>query len=532
MTTSQPGHLDAWPGHSRPGVSRRERDSLSRECRQPTGSMAFEKQSGVFLHVSSLPGPDGIGTLGAPAETFVDFLATAEQSLWQTCPIGPTDPDVGNSPYSAYSARAGNPLFIDLDALVDRGWLADLDRPGFDEREVEYDRVDAFKQEALRDAFAGFEADAEPAAKTDFETYCGEAGDWLEEYALFRALNDRFDGEWVEWPAEAKHRDPDALDRYREELAEEIRFRKFLQWVFETQWQALRSYADDRGVSLVGDMPIYVGTNSADVWANPELFKLDEDLEPAYVAGVPPDEFSETGQLWGMPVYDWAAHAEDEYEWWLQRFEGLLDRFDVFRIDHFKGFESFYQIPADHDTAVDGEWVTGPGEALFQTVEAELGELPIIVEDLGHITEETRALRDAFEFPGMSVAAMADWCDPSQGHHPASYTENTVAYASTHDTDTVPGWYASLSDAQRECLHDVVDGNSDDPHWNIVETIWASEAVLTLVQCQDLLGLGTAHRFNFPGTAEGNWEWRVLPSELTDDVAERLAAVSRRTDRA
>lgn len=494
--------------------------------------MSFERQSGVFLHLSSLPSSDGIGTLGEPALEFIEFLDSAEQSLWQTCPIGPTNPREGNSPYASFSARAGNPLFIELDALVEEGWLDDPDRPDCDDREVEYERVIAFKREALREAFAGFEDAADDDDRADFEQFRTENAEWLDDYALFRALDDHFDADtWLNWPEEAKFRDSDALDRYREELAEHMRFRQFLQWIFARQWSELREYAHEHGIALVGDMAIYVGTHSADVWANPEIFKLDADREPIYVAGVPPDDFSDTGQLWGMPVYDWETLADREYDWWVQRIAGILDRYDVFRIDHFKGFESYYQVPVEEDTAMNGEWISGPGRDFFETVRAELGDLPIVVEDLGEITDATRALRDAFGFPGMRVAGMADWCDEDHTHHPATYVEDSVAYTSTHDTSTTPGWYEDLLEKQKQCLHSAVDHDDGEIHWDIIETVWASPAVITVAQFQDFLGLGDEHRFNLPGTATGNWEWRMLETELDPDIAERLADVTRRADR-
>ncbi|WP_135664995.1 4-alpha-glucanotransferase [Halorhabdus rudnickae] len=495
--------------------------------------MSFERQSGVFLHVSSLPSPDGIGTLGGPAREFVDFLVDGEQSLWQTCPIGPTDPGQGNSPYSAYSARAGNPLFIELDPLVEAGWLEDPERPTFDDREVEFERIRPFKQRALRDAFAGFQDGADEDERAAFESFRSENAEWLDDYALFRALSDHFEADtWMDWPDDIKFRDPDALEHYREELAEDVRFREFCQWCFDRQWADLLAYAHDRGIDLVGDMPIYVGTNSVDVWANPEIFKLDDEREPIYVSGVPPDDFSDTGQLWGTPVYDWEALADRDYDWWVTRFAGLLDRFDVFRIDHFKGFESYYQVPAEEDTAMNGEWVSGPGRDFFEAVRDQLGELPIVVEDLGVITDATRQLRDAFEFPGMRVAGMADWCDAEQTHHPASYDEPSVAYTSTHDTSTTVGWVDDLSQKQRECLHFAVDYEGGAINWDVIETVWETPAVITFAQFQDFHGLGDEHRFNLPGTAEGNWRWRMRESELEPAVADRLADVTRDADRA
>lgn len=494
--------------------------------------MQFDRQSGLFLHVASLPGPDGIGTLGEPAESFVDFLAESGQSLWQVCPLGPTIPIHDNSPYQSFSAFAGNPLFIDLDRLVDRGWLDGLDRPEFDDDAVDYEPVREYKQARLADAFEAFRSDASDDEHEAFESFRDDAGEWLEEYALYRALRTHFDGvSWLDWPAEAKMRDPDALASYREELAETVEYREFLQWVFDRQWSDLETYAAERGVRFVGDMPIYVDLDSADVWANPDIFKLDETREPTHVSGVPPDEFSDDGQMWGTPVYDWDTLAEQDYGWWVRRFERLLQRVDVFRIDHFKGFESYWEIPADADTAREGRWVRGPQEDLFYAIRDELGELPIVVEDLGEITDRMEAIRDTMGYPGMNVAAFADWCNGENRYHPATYIENSVAYTSTHDTDTVVGWYEDLSDRQKNCLHYAVDYDGGEVHWDIIETIWGSNSIIALAQLQDVLGYGSGARFNVPGTEEGNWSWRVHENALSSDVEDRLHGITERTDR-
>jgi 4-alpha-glucanotransferase len=494
--------------------------------------MDFERQSGLFLHIASLPGPDGIGTLGAPARTFVDYLAESGQSLWQFCPLGPTIPLHDNSPYQSYSAFAGNPLFIDLDELAADGYLDDIDRPDFDPETVEYGPVREFKEDRLETAFENFEADASEADREAFEAFKEKSGAWLDEYALFRALRSHFDGKgWLEWPEECKMRDPDTLAEYREELADTIEYRRFLQWQFDKQWSALKEYANERGVGFVGDMPIYVDLDSADVWANPESFKLDEEREPKYVSGVPPDEFSDDGQLWGMPVYDWDSIAENDYDWWVSRFERLLERVDVFRIDHFKGFESYWEIPAGAETAREGEWVDGPHEDVFHAVRDELGELPIIVEDLGEVTDEMDRIRTELGFPGMNVAPFADWCDPESRYHPASYDENSVAYTSTHDTDTVNGWYENLDDEQQDCLDYAVDYEGGDINWDILGAIWDSASVISLAQLQDILGLGSEARFNVPGTEEDNWNWRVREAQLTDDTAQQLYELTDETDR-
>jgi 4-alpha-glucanotransferase len=326
-------------------------------------------------------------------------------------------------------------------------------------------------------------------------------------------------------------RDPDTLEEYREELSETITYRKFLQWIFDQQWNDLKEYANERGVGFVGDMPIYVDLDSADVWANPDIFKLNEEREPTHVSGVPPDEFSDDGQMWGTPVYDWDTLHEKEYGWWVDRFERLLQRVDIFRIDHFKGFESYWEIPADADTAKEGEWVDGPHEDVFYAVKDELGDLPIVVEDLGEITDKMEEIRDELGYPGMNVAAFCDWCDGDSRYHPVNYKENSVAYTSTHDTNTVNGWYEALSQEDKECLHYAVDYEGEDVHLDILDTVWGSDSVISLAQVQDVLGYGSDARFNVPGTEENNWAWRVSQDALTDDVAQQLYDITEHNDR-
>lgn len=500
--------------------------------------MTVNRSSGVFLHLTSLPGPDGIGTLGAPARAFVDYLDTAAQSLWQFCPLGPTAGGSGNSPYQTYSAFAGNPLLISLDALRDAGWLMaeDLaDRPAFDEHWVEYDRVSAYKLATLRTAHERFRETATEAERDELASFATEQAHWLDDYVLFRALKDHFgDDDWTTWPTPVKQREPVALDEYRADLEAEIEFRTFCQYCFDRQWRNLHAHASERGVHLVGDMPIYVGMDSADVWANPALFDLDADNEPAAVAGMPtnPDGHGD-GQRWGNPLYDWDAMRADGYEWWVRRFESLLDRVDLVRVDHFKGYERYWAIPGDAAVPADGEWRDGPGRELFDTVEDALGDLPVVVEDLGGVTPELRTLRTDLGLPGMKVALYADWCSEDHEYMPHRYPEDSVAYTSTHDTTTVVGWYEDVaSDRQRDCLHFYLD-DEGPVHWNLVDAVWASDAVFALAPMQDLLGLGGETRFNTPGTAEGNWSWRVTEEALADaDVQHRLCEVTDRHGRA
>ncbi len=496
--------------------------------------MKFDRQSGVFLHHTSLPGPHGIGDLGEGARTFVDFLDHADQSLWQFCPLGPTAPAHGNSPYASSSAFAGNPLLIDLTDLVDRGYLTDEEiKPpdGLSSQEVQYERVGEFKRSRLRTAYERFQEDAGDADRDSLAAFSDRESMWLDDFVLFTALKSHFGGQnWTDWPDGIKKRDPEALDHYREELSDDVAYHTFVQWLFEEQWQSLAAYATERGIDFVGDLPIYVAADSADVWANPDLFRLDENRQPAEVAGVPPNP-GDDGQSWGNPVYDWDTLRETNYEWWIDRFERLFDLVDIARIDHFKGFDEFWAIPAEADSPAAGRWEEAPGAHFFETVEAELGELPFFVEDLGFLDERLVSLRDRFNFPGMCVPQYADWCEEGHMYQPMHFSEQSVGYTSTHDTDTIVGYYRELSDQQRDCLHYNLGTDGTDIHWAMIEAVWNSSAVVAITTVQDLLGLDSYARFNVPGTATGNWQWRVTEDGLDPDVAELLRQVTDRTIR-
>jgi 4-alpha-glucanotransferase len=533
--------------------------------------MTLERRSGLFLHVASLPGPQGIGSLGAPARAFVDFLARADQSLWQFCPIGPTTTEYGNSPYSALSAVAGNPLFVDLADLRERGWLDGVDAIETDPDRVAYGRVTDHVERHLRRAHAGFEARASPAERRAYTGFReANADDWLDDYALFRALKDAHDGlAWTEWPRRVRDRDPDALAAARGDLADEIAFREFCQFCFDQQWDALRSYAADQGVSLVGDVPIYVAGDSADVWAHRDVFQLDDEGRPTAVAGVPdaPDEVF-AAQRWGMPLFDWAELERTGFAWWIARLDRLFDRCDLVRIDHFRGLEQYWAIPADEPDPNVGEWRDVPSEAFFDALAGAFGDLSarLFAEDIGHRTDAVDALRERYGLASLKLLPFVDWCDDDHPHKPHRYDEATVAYTSTHDSDTARGTYDSLSTNQRACFHDYVgsdrlvvdvgggsggegdgegegegDGDGrgggtgerdvDRIHETFVEAAWASDAALALAQVQDVLGLGSEARFNVPGTTEDNWAWRVRSEELTDERAEWLTGVTRATDR-
>jgi 4-alpha-glucanotransferase len=496
--------------------------------------MRFDRQSGIFLHVTSLPSPHGIGDLGTGARSFLDFLDRADQSLWQICPLGPTTAVHGHSPYQTLSGFAGEPLVIDLDWLGERGYLdADALEPpaDFSEHEVRYERVSEFKRDRLREAYETFAVEPNSDDSAAFESFRERESEWLADYTLFVALKQEFDQQaWIDWPEPVKTRDPDALAEYREKLAAEIEFRAFCQWVFDEQWREVAAAADERGIDIVGDLPIYVALDSADVWASPEAFQLGEDHEPAAVAGVPPNP-GDDGQRWGNPVYDWEQLAAADYDWWLARLRRLFDLVDVTRIDHFKGFDEYWAIPADSDDPADGEWRDGPGADFFETVEAELGDLPFLAEDLGFLDQSSVALRERFDFPGMRVPQYADWCQEGDRYQPMHYPENSVGYTSTHDTDTFVGYYETLPERQRDCLHYNLGTDGAEIEWDVIEAVWNSEAALALATVQDLLGLGSDARFNTPGTATGNWRWRVTAEGLDDDVADRLARITDATVR-
>ncbi|MUW15021.1 4-alpha-glucanotransferase [Halorubrum sp. CBA1125] len=487
--------------------------------------MRFDRSDGVFCHVTSLPGDHGIGDLGDGARQFLSFLGDAGVDHWQICPVGPTTPGAGESPYQSPSAFAGNPLLIDLRGLVDDGWLDESDLepvPDFPADRVDYDAVRAYKLPLLRTAFERFEAAATEEDRVALDAF-REREPWLADYVLFRALSDaRSEDMWVDWPAPLRTRDPEVLADARERHAAEIRYREFVQWTFDRQWRALREVAADEGVSIVGDVPIYVALDSADVWANPEAFRLDDESRPTAVAGVPPNA-GDDGQRWGNPVYDWERLAEREYDWWIARFRRLFELADVARLDHFLGFVRYWAIPADSDDPADGEWREGPGRDLFETVERELGRAPFVAEDLGFEEPAMDELMAEFGFPGMRVPQYADWCEAGNPYQPMHYPEDVVGYTSTHDTDTWVGYHADLSAEQRDCFRYNVGADGDrGVEWEIIEEVWASEAVLAVTTAQDLLGLGSEARFNEPGTVSGNWAWRLRPGALGDDIADRL----------
>jgi 4-alpha-glucanotransferase len=490
--------------------------------------MRFPRSSGILVHPTSLPGPYGCGDLGDVARHFIDWLLAAGQGVWQILPLEPTG--YGNSPYMALSAFAGNPLLIGFESLIEKGWLskADLEpTPVFEPRRVDYVKVFPFRMRALRRAAERFFYQNGGAQTTDFESFCHEYAGWLEDFALFRALEEHFKGVvWTEWGRDLAQRKPNSIDQARKELAEQIRFWKFTQWQFYRQWADVKKYANDLGVKIIGDIPIFVAHQSADVWAHPELFFLDKRGRPTVVAGVPPDYFSETGQRWGNPLYRWSKMEESRFHWWIERFRRTFTLVDVARIDHFRGFVGYWEIPAAEKTAVKGRWVAGPKNKLFQSVQRKLGKLPIIAEDLGVITPEVTKLRTEFEFPGMKVLQFAFGNGPDNLFLPHHYESNCVVYTGTHDNDTTRGWFETATEHERAFLARYCGCSSQNIHLELMRLASRSVADLAIFPFQDVLGLGSDGRMNFPGKALGNWEWRFSWDQVGPEHATKMYDVA------
>ncbi len=495
--------------------------------------MDSRRVSGIFLHITSLPSPYGIGDLGSAAFRFADFLTRTNQRLWQVLPLGPVG--FGASPYSATSTFAGNPLLISPEPLVEYGLLTEEDLEPLKELpddHVDYERVETRKKAVLRKAFEQYQVDQSAVSEADLEQFLTSQASWLDDYALYAALKDAHDGApWTAWEAPLVRRDPEALERAREEHAEAIRMHVFWQYLFHRQWRALQAYCHTRDIRLFGDLPIYVARDSADVWAHQELFQLDEDGSPSVVAGVPPDYFSPEGQRWGNPIYRWDRMRENGYQWWKDRMRRTLDLVDLVRLDHFRGFEAYWEIPAESETAINGTWTDGPGASFFEALEEELGELPVVAEDLGVITDEVEALRDQFDFPGMAVLQFAFENDPSNDFLPHNYRQNLVAYSGTHDNNTTVGWWENeltLEEARtyaRDYLD--LDASGAPIHKQALRYLMASVADRMVMPLQDVLGLGEEARMNNPGEPNGNWRWRVTPDQITDEAEERLSTLTR-----
>ena len=500
--------------------------------------------SGLLMHPTSLPGPHGSGDIGSAARRFVDFLVAAGQTWWQMLPVGPAGAPPGNSPYSSSSSFAGNPCLIDLHALLEQELLTKQEvAPTRDladnSSRVNFPAMMRFREQRLRLAFERFER-LRNARHDELGAFAAEQSAWLDDYAMFAALKKHFGtAKWTTWDREVRLRKPDALKLAQRKLAAEIRFQKFVQFIFDEQWRSLRKYGNDRGVALVGDIPIFVAHDSADVWSRRELFDLDRSGLPRMISGYPPDAFNVDGQRWGHPQYKWAEHRKEHFRWWIARFAGTFRLFDAVRIDHFLGFNRLWQIAASSPTAANGEWIEGPGAALFTAVRDALGNVPIIAEDLGLLTREAEILRDRFKFPGMRI--MEFGFGGGSYHLPHRFPRRCVAYTGTHDNDTIVGWFEKLRRAVRkknsprasEWSRALSYLNTDgrDIHWCFIRSLMQSVADTVIFPVQDILGMGTEARMNIPGTCTGNWEWRLAPGKLTEAVASRLKDLSITYDR-
>jgi 4-alpha-glucanotransferase len=507
----------------------------------------FSRAGGILLHPSSLPGPYGIGDLGRQGYRFVDWLASTGCELWQVLPLGPTG--YGDSPYQCFSAFAGNPYLISLDLLVEDDLLTQEDltgMPEFDESRVDFGLLIPWKLGLLRKAFSRFSSLSERSTATEvegrrgvgnatnadvlidgFNSFRVEHASWLDDFALFMALKEaNGGGAWSGWPEALRKREPSAIEKARQDHAEDILRHSFYQFLFFRQWNALRTYVKARDIKIIGDIPIFIAYDSADAWAHPDLFFLGEDSLPTVVAGVPPDYFSATGQLWGNPLYRWKVHKKSGYAWWIERFRSVLQFVDVVRLDHFRGFAGYYEIPFGAPTAETGQWMSGPGQDFFKTISRELsdaenGTLPIIAEDLGVITPDVVELRDRFHLPGMRILQFG-FTGADNPFLPHNYITNCVAYTGTHDNDTACGWFDTAPDEERQFALRYLNSDGTDFAWDLIRGVWSSVSAYAIAPMQDLLSLGTEARMNYPSRLGGNWEWRVKEEDMNNDLAQRL----------
>ncbi|MEO8435219.1 MAG: 4-alpha-glucanotransferase [Pyrinomonadaceae bacterium] len=497
--------------------------------------MISTRASGILLHPTSLPGRFGIGDLGDEAYRFADFLVGAGQSLWQVLPLGSTGS--GASPYSCDSAFAGNTLLVSPEKLVAAGLLLETELTAaqpFSAERVDFDRVREDKTALLAGAFECFNESGNTSLRNEYASFCRAQTFWLDDYSLFLALKEQQGGmAWSEWEPPLRRREPPALERVRTDLSRQVEAQKFYQFLLFKQWFELKQYCNAKGIRVIGDLPIFVAHDSADVWVNPGLFKLDRDGLPLVVAGVPPDYYSATGQFWGNPIYNWEAMRADGFAWWIERLRAMLRMFDLFRVDHFRGFAACWEIPAGDKTAENGRWVAAPGRALFAVAQQKLGELPIIAEDLGVITPEVDELRDALGFPGMRVMQFGFSSDRENIHLPGNYPANVVAYTATHDNDTTVGWFNELAEdgssrpaenieREKEFCREYLGSDGKEINWDFIEAVLASRANMAIIPLPDVLGLGSEARMNLPNTVAGNWAWRFKSNDLNENHAARL----------
>jgi len=495
----------------------------------------FERSSGILMHISSLPGEYGIGDFGKKAYEFVDFLEKSDQKLWQILPMGQTG--YGDSPYQSYSAFAGNPYFIDLDGLVDEGLLTEediKDIKAWNKKDyVDYGLLYHVKTPLLKKAYEKFLLKSDDAGVMEFKE---KNRYWIEDYCLFMALKERFGGKsWQRWPKEYKFRLKEAVAEAKASLDDEMGYHLFAQYVFDKQWRKLKKYTNDKGIKIIGDIPIFIAGDSADAWANEKLFDFNKYKKPRKVAGCPPDAFSRDGQLWGNPLYNWKYMKKTGYEWWIERIKASFDLHDIVRIDHFRGFESYWAIPAGSKTAAKGRWQKGPGMDLFNAIKKRLGDLPIIAEDLGFLTPRVKKLLKDSGYPGMKILEFAFDSRDENDYLPHKYEENSVAYTGTHDNETVVGWYDVVDSADKKMcdtyLAKIKDVTSPEINWKFIETVWNSDSVMALAQMQDFLGIDTNGRMNVPSVPDGNWQWRVDEELLTDELVKRIGKITKKFER-
>ena len=491
------------------------------------------RKCGVLLAVSSIPSKYGIGAFSKEAYAFVDFLEKAGQKLWQILPLGPTG--YGDSPYQSFSTFAGNPYYIDLEALIEEGLISKEECDSYDFGDhpeyIDYEKIYLSRFKALRTAYNN----SNIAKNADFQKFIADNAYWLDDYALYMAVKNKNGSKgWNEWDEDIKLRKPEAVAMYKEKLKDEIAFYQFQQFYFAKQWFALKTYANEKGIEIVGDIPIYVAFDSADAWTNPELFQFDDTCTPTGVAGCPPDAFSATGQLWGNPLYDWEYHKSTGYDWWMKRIGYCYQLYDVVRIDHFRGFDEYYNIPYGDPTAENGKWMPGPGYELFKTMKEKIGDKPVIAEDLGFLTDSVVKLIEDTGYPGMKILQFAFDSRDESGYLPSKYTQNCVVYTGTHDNDTVVGWFNTIEGADKEFAKSYVgiaDDAEPDYNWKFIKSAMASVADTAVIPIQDYLGLGSEARINIPSTLGTNWKWRLKVDACTDELAQRMKELAKECNR-
>lgn len=490
--------------------------------------MNLKRASGILMHISSLPGRYGIGDMGKNAYEWVDFLDSAGVKYWQILPLNPIG--YGNSPYQGLSAFAGNSLFIDLEDLCELQLLAKSElaqSPQFPLQKVDFQKVNFWKSGILKQAFRNFSTHKNRMLKNQYDDFITQNASWIKDYSLFMAIREEFNlVGWNNWPEELRVRNPHALLSFEKAHLEKVELHTFLQFIFTRQWSKLKAYVNFKGIQLIGDIPIFLGYDCADVWAYPQLFQMDQNLEPTAVAGVPPDFFSETGQLWGNPLYDWDIHKRENFAWWIRRVKETLKTVDLIRLDHFRGFAGYYRIPAGSKTAENGEWVPGPGKHLFDAIQAEIDNLPFIAEDLGVITPDVIELRERYNLPGMRLFQFAFWENADDEFLPHNYRENCVAYTGTHDNDTSVSWYKLAPEHEKRFCASYLGYHTRDIAHEMIRAVWQSSALIAIAPMQDFLRLGGWTRMNLPATTKSNWQWRMKPDAVKEDLIKWIKEIN------